>query len=83
MRATFADVDSKQIGQAARNIRQNISALESVRAALSGYDSGRLEVFWQGEAKYLFVEQFGAFVAAYEKMLDGDNIIDENKDADI
>ena len=67
--ATFTDVQTVQLEQAAASIRQNISAMRGARDALSQQVLSRLTPHWQGEAKDLFFQQFSAFNASLNKLV--------------
>ena len=67
--ATFTDVQTVQLEQAAASIRQNISAIRGVRDALSQNVLSRLTPHWQGEAKDLFFQQFTALNVSLGKLV--------------
>ena len=67
--ATFTDVQTSQIEQAAASIRQNIGTIRGIQNALSQNVLSKLAPHWQGEAKELFFQQFTALNASLDKLL--------------
>ena len=69
--ATFTDVDTEVIKQAAQVIRQNIDEINGIKTGLDSNVLSKLVPCWQGEAMDLFSQQFALFSESLKTLVEG------------
>ena len=68
--ATFTDVETNQIRQAAQSIQQNITNMRRIRNTLDSNVLSRLTTCWQGEARDSFFRQFASYNTSLRALID-------------